>query len=280
VSAFQERFFTTRDGLRLYYRDYAGPSGRPPILCLAGSTGTVRNYAEMAPHWAKVRRVLCMDWRGHGRSDYDPDYRHYGFQTDADDVLELLRHEQIDRIVLIGSSRGGIIAMVLAEQRPEVLAGVVMNDIGPATAGSGRQRLNNNMQVPRSFASFDEAGAFMKATQVPGVTFTEAEWTQRATEFYRRREDGHIRADVDFGYIKAFVLIPPRDQWTQFDAMRGMPVLVVRGALSDILDGPLLEEMKRRKPDLSSVVVAGRAHCPTLAEPEAREAVDRFLVGV
>jgi pimeloyl-ACP methyl ester carboxylesterase len=274
---FVEKSFVTRDKLRLSYRDYAGPAGATVLLCLPGSTGTVRNFEDVAPDWARSRRVLCLDWRGHGRSDYDPDYRNYRFQTDADDVLELLRHEGLDRVAIVGTSRGGIVSFVLAEQRPGVLAGVVLNDIGPVSGGVGRQRLNRNFETPRSFATFEEAGAFMKRTQVPGITWTDAEWTKRATEFYRRREDGRIWADVDQGYIKAFREIPARDQWSGFAAMARLPVLAIRGALSDILDQPTLDEMRRRKPDLGVVVVAGRAHCPTLGEPEAAAAIEDFL---
>ena len=277
---FVEKSFVTRDGLRIYYRDYAGPTAATSLLCLPGSTGTVRNFEDVAPRWARTRRVLVMDWRGHGRSDYDADYRHYSFQTDADDVLELLKHEGLKRVAIVGTSRGGIVSFVLAEQRPDVLAGVVLNDIWPVSGGTGRKRLNRNFEVPHSFVSFEEAGAFMKKTQVSGVSWTDAEWTKRATEFYRMREDGRIRADVDPGYIKTFREIPARDQWSGFAAMKALPVLTVRGALSDILDQPTLDEMRRRKPEMAIAVVPGRAHCPTLSEPEATVAIDAFLTNI
>lgn len=126
-----EAHFTTRDGLRLYYRDYAGPQEHAPVLCLAGSTSNSKSFDDLAPHIARTRRVLTMDWRGHGQSYWDPDENHYGFQVDADDVVELLAHLGIPKVVIIGTSRGGIITMVLGQSNPEVLAGAIMNDIGP-----------------------------------------------------------------------------------------------------------------------------------------------------
>ncbi|MSO64257.1 MAG: alpha/beta hydrolase [Alphaproteobacteria bacterium] len=281
MSAFLDKRFTTRDGLTLYYRDYVGaPTDHVPVLCLAGSTGTVRCFDAVAPRLAQARRVFAMDWRGHGQSDYDTDYRHYGFQTDRDDVIELLALEKIPRVVIVGSSRGGIIAMVMASQRPDLLAGAVLNDIGPVSSPLRRERLNRGFAAPLVYTSLEQAGRAMRQHQVAGVAWSEDEWPRQAACFYRRHADGKYRPDVDLGYIKVFGEIRRREQWNNFAAMADIPVLVVRGALSDILDQPTLDEMARRKPDLRQVVVPGRAHCPDLMEPELIAALDAFLATV
>ena len=129
---FDERSFTTRDRLRIYYRDYHGKtSDKLPVLCLAGSSANSQSFHGLALRLVAQRHVLCMDWRGHGQSDWDPDYKHYGFEADRDDVFEMLCAEDLNRVVVIGTSRGGIIAMLIAMTRPDLLAGVVLNDIGP-----------------------------------------------------------------------------------------------------------------------------------------------------
>ncbi len=281
-NTYAEKFFRTRDGLRLYYRDYGDVRSRKvPVLCLPGSSTSLRAFEHVAPRLAEGRRVLAMDWRGHGRSDYDPDYRHYGFETDRDDVLELLAQEKIPQVVIIGSSRGGIIAMWLAETRPDVLAGVVMNDIGPVVAPEGMKRAQSQFGLPREFRSFEEAAQALCDRQVPGLDVTPAGWLRHARQYHRQDDDGVVRPDFDPGYAQAFREIKAtQNNWPRFEKMARIPTLVIRGAHSDLLDQPTVDEMKRRKPDLQVCIVAGRAHCPYLDEPDSIDAIDAFLARV
>lgn len=277
---FVEKRFTARDGLSLYYRDFPGPPGKTPVLCLSGTTGNSKQYEDMALRLRAQRRVLCMDWRGHGRSDYDPDWEHYSFFVDRDDVLDLLAHEELDRVLIVGTSLGGIVTMHIALERPEVIAGVVMNDVGPVIGAGGRQRLHDNMGKPMVFSSYEEAAAAQKERAERGFTLSDAEWLARTKQTFRER-DGKIVPDMDPVYGKVFRSRKrPPDWWDSWTAMKDMPVLVVRGAVSDILDEEVLAEMARRKPDMRKAIVPGRGHCPSLSEPEAVAAIDDFLAGL
>lgn len=274
---FTEKRFTARDGLSLYYRDFAGPPGKTPVLCLSGTTGNSKQYEELATRLRTQRRVLCMDWRGHGQSDYDPDWEHYSYFVDRDDVLDLLAHETLDQVVIIGTSLGGIVTMHVALERPDVIAGVVMNDVGPVIGAGGSKRLHDNMGKPMVFSSFEEAAAAQKERAERGITLSDAEWLARTKQTFRER-DGKIVPDMDPVYGKVFRSRKrPPDWWDSWTAMRDKPVLVVRGAVSDILDEDVLAEMARRKPDMRKVIVPGRGHCPSLSEPEATAAIDAFL---
>jgi pimeloyl-ACP methyl ester carboxylesterase len=279
---FEEKRFTARDGLSLYYRDYANTSSAlTPVLCLSGTTQNSKVYDELAEHLAKDRRVLCMDWRGHGQSEYDPDWRHYSYFVDRDDVLDLLRHEDLARVVIIGTSLGGIVTMHIALEHAHVIAGAVMNDVGPVIGKAGSARLRDNMGQPMVFDSFEAAAENMKARAEPGGTLAEKAWLERARRVFKRTDEGKIVPDMDPVYGRVFrERKRPPDWWPAWQAMADTPVLVIRGAISDILDEDVLAEMQKRKPELHSATVPGRGHCPHLDEPEALSAIEGFLRGV
>jgi len=274
-----EAHFTTRDGLRLYYRDYAGPQEHAPVLCLAGSTSNSKSFDDLAPHIARTRRVLTMDWRGHGQSYWDPDENHYGFQVDADDVVELLAHLGIPKVVIIGTSRGGIITMVLGQSNPEVLAGAIMNDIGPKIGDAGTVRLRSRTVVEVVFDSFEEAGRAARErydTLTPDLD--DAYWTRYAHRTCRMHDDGKVRLDYDPGYGRAFRAGQRQGSlWPAFESLINIPVLAIRGAESDILEAKGMAAMAARKPDMKTASIPGRNHCPFLDEPESLKAIDAFL---
>ena len=278
---FQEKSFRTRDGLNLYYRDYDGPSGKTLVLCLSGTGGNSKVYDDLAPHVAQTRRVLTMDWRGHGRSDRDPDWQHYHYNVDRDDVIEFLGSLGIPKIITVGTSLGGIVTMHIAGHRPELLAGAVMNDVGPVIGEAGRKRLHDNMGKPMVFDSFEEAAKAQKERAEKGFAFTDAEWLLRVHRIYAEDADGKVKANMDPMYGRVFrerKRLP--DYWHFFENMKPIPVLAIRGDVSDILDQETLDEMARRKPDLRTAIVPGRGHCPMLTEPQALDAIDPFLAAI
>lgn len=222
-----------------------------------------------------------MDWRGHGRSDHDPDWRHYTFPELRDDILELLATERIPNVVIIGTSVGGIIAIQLAPHRPEVITGAIINDAGPVMGEAGRKRVQEFMGLTMEFDSVEDASREIKARAVPGITLSDQEWLERTRRTFRRRADGKVVPDMDPDYGRGFrERQGSGDPWPAWDAMRPIPALAIRGAVSDILDRTVLAEMKRRKPDLEVAEVPGRGHCPHLDEPEALRAIDDFLARV
>ena len=281
MPGYVEKTFRTRDGLDLYYRDYDGPAGKTPVLCLSGTGGNSRVYDDLAPHIAATRRVLTMDWRGHGRSGHDSDWQHYHYNVDRDDVIEFLGMLGLPKIVTVGTSLGGIVTMHIAGHRPELLAGAVMNDVGPVIGLAGRKRLHDNMGKPMVFDSFEEAAVAIKERAEEGFDFTPDEWLLRAHRIYFEDNDGKVKANMDPMYGRVFrerKRLP--DYWHFYDGMKPIPVLAVRGAVSDILDQDTLDEMQRRKPDLRTVIVPGRGHCPMLTEPVALAAIDAFLADI
>ncbi len=228
------------------------------------------------------RRVLSMDWRGHGQSDWDPDYRHYGCEADRDDVLEMLGVERLGRAVIIGTSRGGIIAAVIAMTRPDLLAGVVLNDIGPVVGEAGLLRLQRAFALDNAFDSFEAAGQAMKDRLGVGVSgLTDEAWTEYASQAYRREADGKVRPDFDPGYAKGFSEAESGgDMWAAFDALAAVPTLAIRGALSDVLESETLDQMAVRKRDLVTATIPSRTRCPFLDEPQSLAAIEAFLATV
>jgi pimeloyl-ACP methyl ester carboxylesterase len=141
--SFSEKFYRSRDGLQLYYRDYAGDAGKVPVLCLHGLTRNSRDFAALAAHIAPTRRVIVPDHRGRGRSQYDPHWLNYHPGTYVDDMWTLLQELSIERVIVVGTSLGGLMATLMAAMRPQMLAGVVLNDIGPEIDPTGAARIQS-----------------------------------------------------------------------------------------------------------------------------------------
>ena len=167
---FRERSFSARDGLRLYFRDYGDPlSPRAPVLCLGGLTRNARDFESLAPHLAAHRRVVCPDYRGRGRSDYDDDWRNYTPAVYLRDILDILTALDLHRVVVIGTSMGGLLAMALAVTRPGALRAVVLNDIGPEIDPAGLARIKTYVGGDERPADWDRAVSFVKQ-QIAALT--------------------------------------------------------------------------------------------------------------
>jgi len=283
-SDFDERFHTTRDGLRLFCRDYPGPTPAGVIaLCLHGLTRNSRDFEDLAPRLACARRVLCLDVRGRGRSARDPEPTHYVPSTCAHDVLELLDEAGIARVAVIGTSMGGILALLLAALRPAALAGVVLNDIGPEIDPKGIARIASYVGRTLDVASWEGAAESMRALNAPAFPdFARADWLRFARRTFREEADGRLRPDYDsaIGEGTRGGSAVPADLWPLFGLLQTIPALVIRGALSDILSEVTLAKMAKAKPDLEILRVANRGHAPTLDEPECVAAIERFLLRI
>ncbi len=277
---FKDGWYRTGDGLRLYYRDYPGPSGRTPVLCLHGLTRNSADFEDLAPHLAQSRRVLALDVRGRGRSDIDPDPSRYHAGTYVGDVAALLASLGIERVILVGTSMGGIIGMIYGAAHPDSLAGLVLNDIGPEIDPGGLARIAGYVGRGGPVTSWAEAAAAVRA--INEIAFPQADdafWDRFARRTYREEADGRIVPAYDPRIADAMAEAgaAPADMWPIFDLLEKIPILVIRGAQSDILSADTLRAMQQRHPDLESVTVPGRGHAPTLDEPAAREAIDSFL---
>ncbi len=283
TSAFTESTFTTEDGLQLYYRDYNPSAGGVPILCLPGLTRNAKDFEDVAPQLvAWGYRVLCMDMRGRGKSDYDPDPENYHPHTYARDVLELFNHEHIGKSIVIGTSLGGLVAMTLALLKPEILHAVVLNDVGPDIAPEGLVHIAKYAGKSESLPNWDvAAGAAHLVGGHAYPDFTEADWQDMARRVFREQDDGNIVADCDPQISLLFDKVLPNEgapnYWDGFMALSGRPVMCIWGKLSNILAENTLSAMRERMPDMTVVTLENRGHVPLLTEAPCIEGLGQFL---
>lgn len=282
TAGFSEGRVLTADGLRLHYRDYdTAPPGRLPVVCLPGLTRNHRDFAPLAAVLAAQRRVICPDMRGRGRSDRDPDPANYSVPVEVQDVMLLLDRLEIARAAFVGSSRGGVQIMVLAVLRPEAVGAAVLVDVGPKLETAGLSRIVATLGRPQAaYPDWPTAIAAVRRAnlaQMPDLPDEKWEQLARAT---LTEIDGRPAPDFDtqimLGARQATEAGPP-ELWEPFLALGGVPLLAIRGALSDILSEATLAEMHRRIPAMRSVTLPGRGHVPFLDEPEAVAAIEALL---
>jgi len=279
-----DRYWTSKDGLKLHYRDYAGPHERPPILCLPGLTRNARDFEPVADRLAGEWRILAVEFRGRGQSEYDPDPANYVPHTYAADVLKLLDQLGIADAVFFGTSLGGIVTMLMSSTDPERIAGAVINDIGPVVEDTGIDRLRNYVGKGGVFANWAEARA--AAATRNGIAFphySAEQWDAFARRMASERPDGTVRSDYDMAIAQPFATIkgtPDFDPGPLIDGLTDKPVLLVRGETSDLLSIATAERMIATLPKAELVTVPGVGHAPILDEPEAVAGIDRLLAKV
>ena len=285
---FADRFWTSRDGLKLHYRDYAARSGgaadRPPLLCLPGLTRNARDFEELAARLSGDWRVLCPDMRGRGDSAYAKDSATYNPMQYVDDVALLLEQAGIARFVAIGTSLGGLMTMAMAMIMPDRIAGAVINDVGPVIEAAGLERIKGYVGQGRSFPTWMHAARAVEETQ--GAAYPDyeiADWLAAAKRAMVLGSNGRIVFDYDMKIAEPFAKLDPAaqvDLWPGIEGLAGKPVLIVRGALSDLLSAETLVAMQQRMPGAEAVTVPHVGHAPMLGEPEAAAAILRLLARV
>ena len=281
---FEECHLKAADGLRLYYRDYPNASARPPVLCLPGLTRNSRDFEPLATWISKTRRVICPDLRGRGKSQYDPEWRNYHPGQYAADLWQLLDTLRLDEVVVIGTSLGGWMAMLLNHQKPGRIAGAVMNDIGPEADPNGIARVVATAGLLDIVGSL--AQAIEQAKSVYSIAFpdwSEQQWQVYTETTYRQLDDGRfdLNFDRNIGHAaREGVSGLDTEPWTMFGDLANVPTLLIHGVLSDILTGPIIDKMRQHKPDLQIVPVRDRGHAPLLDEQEAVDAIETFLESV
>lgn len=294
--SYTEHHYRSRDGLSLYYRSYG--SGANVVLCLPGLTRNCKDFEDLAEHLAGQWRVISPDLRGRGQSARDPKPGHYKLGTYVRDVWKLLDELGIGRVTVIGTSLGGLMAMVMAEQQAQRLRGVVLNDIGPEVPPEAVARILQ--YAGRTPPAEDWQAAAAQARQAYGLAYPDMPedfWSAHIRLSYRENAEGRLEPDMDPA-IGAVLRQPPAclkwlqwlrrhglmrrlggisiDPWDSFRALT-MPCLLLHGALSDVLTGDIVQRMQAVKPGLEVVTVPDRGHTPLLDEPIALAAIDRFL---
>jgi len=285
MSRYEDRFWTSRDGLKLHYRDYpGGREGRPPVVCLHGLTRNARDFERLAEHLAPDWRVLVPEMRGRGESEYARDAASYVPPQYIDDLQAFFEQAGIDRFVAIGTSMGGLLTMGLALIEPERIAGVVLNDVGPVLEIGGLERIRDYVGVGRTYPTWVHAARGLEQMQGsahPGHDLHY--WIGRAKQVMEPNANGRIAFDYDMKIAEPFADFDPAaqpDLWPAFDKFAGKPLLIVRGAVSDLLSQATMAEMARRVPGAETLTVADTGHAPDLDEPEAMAAIDRLLARI
>ena len=264
--------FETADGVSLHFTDEGDGL---PVLALAGLTRNGGDFDHVAPHLPV--RLIRMDYRGRGQSDWtDPET--YTIPQEAQDALALLDHLGLDKVAILGTSRGGLIAMVLAAVAHERLLGVALNDIGPEIADKGLDVIKDYIGRRPAQKTYAEAAAFRAKvwTHFEGVPMER--WLAEVRNHYEERTDGlHLRYDPKLREAVLKSVAPAPDLWPTFDLFEGLPLALVRGANSDLLTLECAHEMTRRRPDMIRAEVPGRGHVPFLDEPEALAALTAWV---
>jgi pimeloyl-ACP methyl ester carboxylesterase len=276
----RDGFATVADGLRLHYRDYPGSTVRPAILCLPGLTRNARDFADFAYIFAPRFRVIALDFRGRGESDFDPQPERYNPLTYAGDVQQLLDQLGIAGAILVGTSLGGLVTMILATMAPHRVVAAILNDVGPELEQAGLARIKSFVGKDLRFKRWEEAGAAIAANNAHlPASYSSSDWSKAARRACRE-ENGEIRFDYDMAIANVFSAANAGakvDLWPMFSTLARKPLLLVRGEKSDLLSDATLERMIQAAPQARSVVVAGAGHAPTLTEPDATVAIDAFL---
>lgn len=286
AAPFEDVTFTTRDGLRLHGRRYRAPArtGALPLLCLAGLTRNGRDFHDLAMALSRTSHsgacdVLTLDSRGRGLSENDPDWRHYSVPIEMLDVQDFMAAAGVGKAAILGTSRGGLVTMLLAAAQPGLVGPVILNDIGPVIETEGLLRIAGYVGRAPLPHSWDDAAHIVRDInhkQFPAVT--DAQWLDVAHQFYNDR-DGRPAPGYDAKLARALSVLdgPMPALWPQFEALKRVPVMVLRGEHSDLLSAATVEEMRRRHPALTAVTIANEGHAPLLKDAVSIDIVRQFL---
>lgn len=275
-------FFTAADGLKLAYDDRGEG---PVLLCLPGLTRNMDDFEPVVDHFAHRARVIRMDFRGRGASGYDPDFSHYNVVQESQDVIGLLDHLGLDRAAILGTSRGGLVAMTLAATARHRLSGVCFNDIGPVIDPAGLTYIMGYLGLPPTDPDFDTAlrdipkrmGArFPNVPTDIWATYIRRIWNVAEDGTLSLRYDPKLR-DATLAQMAAAEGQPAPDLWPLFAALDGLPLALIRGANSDLLSPQTAAKMQALRPDMIFADVADRGHVPFLDEPESLSVITQFL---
>lgn len=282
-SGFSGHYYKSSDGLQLFYRDYPSRSDieSTPLVCLPGLTRNCRDFSYLAEWISEKRRVIAPDFRGRGNSEYDTEWQNYHPGQYVADVWTLLDELQISRLAVIGTSLGGWMATIMAHERPQALAGVIMNDIGPEVNPLGLERIKETVGKLPPVATLDEAISQTKLTyEVAFPGLSESKWRWFAENTYKKSENGNLDLNYDRNIgvaTREGVSGLRHDPWMLFDAMNEIPLLILRGEFSDILSRETIRKMRSRNKNIKAVTISNRGHAPMLDETESTDAIANFL---
>lgn len=280
-------YYASSDDLRLHARYYPAGTGerKRPVVCLPGLTRNGRDFHDLAVFLAndpvRPRDVYTVDYRGRGQSDWDKDWQNYSPLVELADTLDLMAIAGLHHAAIVGTSRGGLIAMTMAVVRPAAIGVVVLNDIGPVIETRGLARLMTyvgKIPTPESWADAASLVREMQERAFPSIP--DSQWMEIARALFNEAY-GKPAQSYDPTLARALAGIdlsrPVDDLWEQFTALYPFPLLVLRGANSDLLTKETVAEMRARHPNLHTLTVPGEGHAPMLKDADSITAVARFL---
>ncbi len=281
----QSLFVTAPDGLRLHVREYGARSAPGlPVVCLPGLARTTADFDELAPALAAgppQRRVIAIDSRGRGHSDHDIDHGNYNCTVELGDIVSVLIALGVGPAVFVGSSRGGVLTMLLAAAHPTAIAGAVLHDVGPVTEAKGIARIKGyvgKLPHPRSFEEGADILRRLLSAQFPNLTADQWLGAARRTWHFKH---GALKPAYDFGVVRALAGIdierPIPSLWNEFDALADVPMLVIHGTNSDILSAATVAAMRERRTKMELIEVADQGHAPLLEGDDLLRRVVRFV---
>ena len=282
MSQFEERFFETDDGLKLYCRDYAAPTpSAATVVCLHGLRRNSRDFHDLAPVRKQHFRVLVPEQRGRGRSAYDTLPSRYNLMQYVHDTYAMLVAFQCERVSVVGTSMGGLMTFALNALYPQLIHRAIINDIGPDIAAAGLERIQSYVGVAGPFDNWDEATAYVRSiSKSIFPDWQPAQWAAVARQCYVE-EDNQIIADYD---PKIGEALSQQDTgaessalWSLFETLRDVPLLLIRGALTDLLSEACVQAMQDRAKRLELLTVPNVGHAPMLTEAEVPETIMAFL---
>lgn len=283
-ASYKDEYWTSPDGLKLYYRDYAGPNDKPPVLCLHGLTRNSRDFAPLAETLAGDWRVIVPEMRGRGNSEYAKDTSTYTPPTYIKDVEALLAELGIEKFVAIGTSMGGLMTMLMAAKDASRIVAAVLNDIGPEIDPTGLAHIAGYVGQGRSFDTWMHAANSLRETH--GASFPDYlidTWLEMAKRTMVLGQNGRLVLDYDMGIADPFKSAndaPQPDLWPAFKALSDTPTLLVRGELSNLLTEQTQSRMARVHGNLRTVTVPRVGHAPMLDEPESLAAIQALLADI
>jgi len=278
---YSDIWYTSDDNLKLYAKDYASDA-ELTVLCMHGLTRNSADFDELAPALQDISRVVSVDQRGRGLSDYDSDSNNYQPRRYVQDMFTLIEELNLKNVVLLGTSMGGLMSMVMTTMQPNQFKGVILNDIGPVVAQAGLDRIKSYVGKSEPVKTWEDAvdqTALLNEAAFP--SYTQDDWRAWVERMYKENDAGDLVLRYDPAISKPIAdsdtnAVPP-DPWPLFAACSELPLMTIRGELSDILEMDCVEEMQRRCPEMQFVHLNDVGHAPMLDEPGAVDAIREFL---
>ncbi|MGH1371398.1 MAG: alpha/beta fold hydrolase [Cellvibrionaceae bacterium] len=278
---YRDIYYRVDQGLRLYARDYPGAASPTVLLCLHGLSRNSADFEPLCEFLSGRYRIISVDQRGRGLSQWDAEPSRYQLPNYVEDMWALLDQQGIDRVVVVGTSMGGLMGMLMAAQRPERIQGLVINDVGPEVDPKGLARIMGYVGKAVQVETWDDAVAQTKAiNQVCFPNFTSEQWWAMARRTYRENDQGvpipNYDPQISTPIHDEDSAAVPTDLWPIFESI-SVPLLALRGGLSDLMSADCLQTMATLQPHMQWVEIDGVGHAPVLDEPQAVAAIENFI---